>query len=107
MHLSQAACNNGLALVMAAEYGHGAVVKLLLREHAPRADCQNGRAFVMAARALVMAARNGHEAVVLQLLKRLMDNTLRVLAGAILWMDNEMLVVQEFSEWMRSRPQFL
>ena len=62
-HAPLADCQDGMALVSAAEGGHEAVVRLLLgwREHAPRADCRDGIAFVL-------AAAGGHEAVVRLLL---------------------------------------
>ena len=58
-HVPRADCQDGQALVSAAEGGHEAVVRLLLgwREHAPRADCNGGRP-------LSMAIGGGHEEVV-------------------------------------------
>ncbi len=60
---ARADCQDGWALIVAAEGGHEAVVRLLLgwREHAPRADCRSGQA-------LIEAAAYGHEAVVRLLL---------------------------------------
>jgi hypothetical protein len=53
--LARADCQDGEALLLAAEYGHAEVVLMLLdcKENAPQADCQAGEA-------LARAAEGGH-----------------------------------------------